>query len=274
MKTKHFRKILPLIIVLFLFSVLTITRIILITNPGIDDNNIRIWAMFYNVIALVGAFSGLYLSKLWGGYRSIIGRASLVFALGLLAQSFGQNVYNYLYFTQGFNIQPPYPGLGDVGFFGSVLFYIYGVILLAKASGVRVSLKSFSSQVIAFIIPLVLLASSYFIFLKDYTFDWSDKLKIFLDFGYPLGQAFYVSIAILTLLLSRNLLGGLMKKPILLFLLALIAQYFSDFTFLYQANQGTFVVGGLVDCMYFVSYFIMTISLIKLGSTFEQIRNS
>src|SRR6185503_7492659 len=118
--------------------------------------------------ALWGALWGLYLSKLWGGYKSVIGRASLIFALGLLAQAFGQNVYNYLYATQGFDIQPPYPGLGDVGFFGSVILYIYGAILLARAAGVSVSLKSFASKIQAIIIPLILLVGSYMLFLHGY----------------------------------------------------------------------------------------------------------
>lgn len=271
---KHLRKNPILVITLSLFIVLVIVRLFLINSPGVDNYNVRIWAMVYNIVAIIGALAGLYLSKLWGGYKSLIGRVSLIFALGLLAQSFGQNVYNYLYFTQGFNIQPPYPGLGDVGFFGSVLLYIYGVFILAKASGVQVSLSSFISKIKAVIIPLAILLLSYWIFLKDYVVDPSNPIKTFLDFGYPLGQAFYISVAILILLLSRKILGGVMKKPVMFFVIALIMQYFSDFIFLYQANHGTFVIGGLVDCMYLASYFSMTISLIQLASSFDRIRNS
>jgi len=271
---KHFRRNVALGITIFLFITLIAIRVFFIFNSGVDDYNIRIWAMCYNIVAIMGALSGLYLSTLWGGYKSVIGRISLAFALGLLAQAFGQNVYNYLYFTQGFDIQPPYPGLGDVGFFGSVLLYIYGAFGLAKASGVKVSLDSFISKIQAIVIPVALLSFSYWFFLKDYIIDSGNLMKTFLDFGYPLGQAFYVSIVILILLLSRKVLGGIMKNPVMFFLVALVFQYFSDFIFLYQVNQGTFVIGGLVDCMYFASYFIMTLSLIQLGSAFEKIKNS
>ena len=99
-------------------------------------------------------------------------------------------------------------------------------------------------------------------------------MKVFLDFGYPLGQAFYVSLAILTLILSRKVLGGIMKKPVILFLVALLMQYISDFSFLYEANRGTWIVGGFNDYIYLISYFLMTISLIYIASVFKQIKES
>ena len=115
---------------------------------------------------------------------------------------------------------------------------------------------------------------SYSFFLRDYQFDWSNKLKVFLDFGYPFGQAIYVSIAIMALILCKNVLGGIMKKPLTFMLLALVVQYFCDFMFLYQANAGTWYVGGVNDYMYFVSYFLMTISLIYIGGMFDHIKES
>ena len=89
-----------------------------------------------------------------------------------------------------------------------------------------------------------MLAVGYFLFLQGYEFDWSDPLKVFLDFGYPFGQAIYVSIAILTYLLSRGILGGIMKGKILFILFALCMQFLSDYTFLYQSSKGTWSVGG------------------------------
>jgi len=123
-------------------------------------------------------------------------------------------------------------------------------------------------------IPVVILIGSYLFFLKGYEFDWLNPVKIFLDFGYPLGQAIYVSIAILTLLLSRNLLGGVMKKPIFYLIFALIFQYLSDFFFLYQSNIGVWYVGNINDYLYFVSYSIMTMAIIYMGSTFTRIQQS
>ncbi len=109
----------------------------------------------------------------------------------------------------------------------------------------------------------MLLAYSYWVFLKGYEFDWSAPLKIFLEFGYPLGQAIYVSLAILTLFLTRGVLGGVMKNRVLFVLFALLMQYLADYTFLYQASQETWAAGGINDYMYLASYFIMALALLQ-----------
>jgi len=271
MKPKHFQKDKASIALFVLFIFLFGLRIYFFIYPGEENYNASVWGGIYQIIALFGALCGLYLSELWGGRKSLMGRVNLAFAWGLLAQSFGQSVYSYHFFQGGAVM---YPSVGDIGFFGSVIFYIYGVLLLAKASGVKVSLGSFISKIQAIFVPLALLTLSYWFFLRDYIIDWNSPIKTLLDFGYPLGQAFYVSIALLVLLLTRNVLGGAMKKPIVFFLAALVIQYFSDFTFLYQSNSGTYVAGGIVDFMYFLSYFAMAWSLIQLGATFEKIKNS
>src|SRR6185369_3281343 len=110
------------------------------------------------------------------------------------------------------------------------------------------------------------LIASYMIFLQGYEFDWSNPLRVFLDFGYPLGQAFYVSLAILVFILSKNFLGGLMRPKVLLILLAIAVQYIADYNFLYQAYNETWVNGGYGDYIYLISYFLMTFALINLGT--------
>ncbi|MEK7194132.1 MAG: hypothetical protein AAB660_00390 [Patescibacteria group bacterium] len=240
-------------------------------TQGTDDIR-QLWAASYQILAIFGAIAGFFISKFWGGYNSTVGRAILMFSVGLLFQSFGQSVYSYyIYFAQ---IDVPYPSIGDVGFFGSIFFYIYGAFLLSKASGMQISLKSFDKKMQAFFIPLVVLALSYLAFLRNYEFDLSNKLKIFLDFGYPLGQALYISIAILVFMLSYKYLGGLMKKPLSLLLFALAFQYFSDYSFLYQASRGSWLVGGINDLFYAISYFLMSIALIYIGVTFRKIQEA
>ncbi|MDQ3076305.1 MAG: hypothetical protein M3Q34_04230 [bacterium] len=233
----------------------------------------QLWGHSYWIMALYGAIVGVIISKKWGGYKSLLGKTTLVLSIGLFLQSFGQ-VYSsyYVYFN---NVEsPPYPGIGDIGFFGSVIFYIYGVILLSKLSGFSFSMKKVHNKISAFLISVIMLLASYFLFLKGYEFDWSNSLTIFLDFGYPLGQAFYVSIAILSLLVNRNVLGGILKKPIIFLICALIFQSLSDFIFLNQFINGTWYVGGINDFMYLISYFIMTISLVQIGKAFDKINNS
>ncbi len=267
---KIFHKNTLILISCLLFMFLVVSRVLLF---GSSSHPLLYWAMVYNILAIWGGMCGIYLSRLWGGFKSVLGRTSLIFGLGLLCQSFGQNVYNYFYLTQGLDITVPYPSIGDIGFFGSVLFYIYGVILLVKISGIKISFKSVVNKIQGVIIPLLILVISYCVFLSGYQFDWSNKLKVFLDFGYPFGQAVYVSIAFLTLLLARNVKQGLMRSTINFFLFALVIQYLCDFTFLYQANAGIFTAGGIVDFMYCCSYFVMSLSLIQLSVFFSKVNS-
>jgi len=244
---------------------------LLINNSDTESQGAQIWSATYQIIAWFGALSGLYFARIWGGWKSVIGRANLAFAIGLLLQSVGQCIFSF-YFYKG--IEAPYPSLADVGFFGSIPFYIYGAILLGRASGVRISFKSFSSKIQAFIIPAFALSLSYIILLKSYEFDWSSPLTVILDFGYPLGQAFYVSLALVVYLLSRNFLGGVMKKPILLFIFALATQYIADYVFLFQVSRDTYTGGHEVDYLYMIAYLIMSLAVVKFTQVFYKIKNS
>jgi hypothetical protein len=256
-------------LVVVLFFVLTGWWISLQLSGNAADNN---WfGIAYGSVALTGALVGLKISKRWGGLKSYIGRAIAMFSLGLFAQEFGQIAYWFYVFV--LKSEVPYPSVGDLGFFGSIPLYIYGVVLLAKASGTRVSLKSLGNKLQAFIIPLLLLVVSYRLFLRGYELDWSHPLTVFLDFGYPFGQAIYISIAILAFLFSRKLLGGLMRSKILLILFALLAQYISDFTFLYQTHNETWQANGINDYMYLVSYLIMALAIMNFGTLFNKLQS-
>ena len=226
----------------------------------------------YGLMAAWGGIQGLLVARKWGWSKSIMGRSILMFSFGLLAQEFGQIAYSAYSVVLKLE-EVPYPSLGDIGYFGSILFYIYGIYLLAQAAGVTVGLKSFKNKIQAIIIPSVLLLCSYTLFLHDYSFDWSIPLTILLDFGYPLGQAIYISLAILTFLLSRGILGGVMKIKVLYILLALVMQYLADYVFLYQASRGTWYPGNFNEFMYLVSYFLMTVSIIQLNTVLTRIKN-
>jgi hypothetical protein len=225
----------------------------------------------YAVMALLGGIWGIGIAGKWGGVKSVMGKAIIMFSLGLLSQVFGQLAYAYLSFYK--HIEVPYPSIGDVGYFGSIPLYIYATLLLAKASGARINLQSFTHKIRAVLIPLGMLTIAYFFFLQGYEFDWTNPIKIFLDFGYPMGQAVYISIALLTFLLSRNILGGIMRDKIFFILFALFIQFLSDYTFLYQSSRGTWSVGGVNDYMYLVAYFFMTLGLLQLKTVLEKLKN-
>ncbi len=233
----------------------------------------QLWGASYQILALYGGLVGLFIAQRWGGAKSLIGRIILAFSVGLLLQVFGQSYSSYYVFHYAVE-SPPYPAIGDIGFFGSVLAYIYGILLLAKAAGIKSKVKVAANKVWVFGIPILVLLGSYWYFLRGYEFDPSNYLLGFLDFGYPLGQAFYVSVAIVALIMSRSILGGIMKKPIWFLIFALIFQYLSDTFFLYQAHAGTWYVGNINDFLYCASYFIMGLAIISMGHAFNKIQES
>lgn len=243
-------------------------------QPSVEEGGttVEIFNNTYWVMALFGAVIGFWVSKKWGGVKAVLGRAIFMFALGLLAQVFGQVVYSYFFYVAGTEV--PYPSLGDAGFFGSVIFYIYGTLLLAKAAGVKLSLKNFVNKIQAVLIPAALLIFSYAIFLRQYEIDPTAPLTTFLDFGYPLGQAFYISIALITYLLSRKFLGGIMKNKIVFLLLALFIQYLADYSFLYQIIHETWVPGAINDFTYLFAYFVMAIALLRFKHAYDELEGA
>ena len=239
----------------------------LTTTPESLDN--QLFAASYGLLALFGGIIGISIAQKWGGFKSLFGRSIYMFSFGLLAQEFGQLMYSYyIYFS---NNEVPYPSWGDLGYFGSIILYILGVYFMGRV--VKANLGSFKNKIQAILIPILMLVVAYLLFLSDYEFDISAPLKIFLDFGYPFGQTLYVSLAILVYLLSKNLLGGIMKNKILFILFALVVQFLADYTFLYQASRGTWYAGGLNDFIYLTSYFMMTFGLIQLKTVINTLRS-
>lgn len=255
------------ILIFTLFTLWWVFLEFILKNP--ESTNNLLFSGTYGVMALLGGIVGMKSSFRWGGYKSVLGRSIFMFALGLLLQEFGQIAYSVYY---QFHIEVPYPSLGDVGYFLSIPCYIYGVILLARASGVRIHLNSFLQKIQALLIPLGMLILGYYFFLRGYEFDWTKPLVIFLDFGYPMGEAIYISLAIVTYLLSRNVLGGIMRSKILFILFALVVQFLADYLFLYQSHQGAFYPAGISDYLYLVSYLFMTLALIQLNSVAKTLK--
>lgn len=227
-----------------------------------QDKMYLVFSGTYSFMALYGAICGLHTSYNWGGFKTLMGKAIFIFSLGLISQVFGQLIYSY--YTNIQHIQVPYPSIGDIGYFGTIPLYIYGALLLAKSSGIKVNFKSFRKKIFALVIPLTILSLSYILFLQDYKFDFGNPVKIFLDFGYPLGESIYISIAIIIFIFSRNVLDGIMRSKALLILIALLFQFLADYIFLYNSSE--FYSGSYIDLIYLVSYFTMTVALLSLKS--------
>lgn len=214
----------------------------------------------YGGFSLWGAFWGFRTASLWGGRKSVMGKAILGLSIGLLLQGFGQ--YSFWFYNVFLGIDVPYPGVPDIGYFGTIPFYIYAAIQLLHASGAKFSLRLFRNQIHAIVVPLILLFISYALILKNYTFDLQSPLISFFDFGYPLGQLTFTAIAVLTYSLSIKMLGGIMRLPILLLVAAFFTQFLADYSFVYF--QDIFYPASFVDYIYLVAYFLMALGVIYL----------
>ncbi len=270
----QFRKNRAFKVIAILFALFSLWWISMFLRGLTEGPENDYFTLLYPILALLGGVVGWIYAKKWGGFKSTLGISLSMFSLGLLAQFLGQLLYNYYIFVLG--IDEPYPSVGDVSYFASVIFYIIGAVYLAKVSGIKFSFKSVRGKLQAILIPVIILLVSYTVLLKGYEPDFSNKALLFLDFGFPIGQAVFVSVALLALFLSKEILGGMMRKPIMLLIGALIVQYIADFAFSYMfsAHPDLMYVGDFLDYLYTVAYFLMAISLVSIGNMFYKVQES
>ena len=206
-----------------------------------------------------------------GGFRSYFGKAIIFLSIGLLLQEFGQLAYSYLNSIK--HVAVPYPSWPDIGFFGSIPAYILGAYFLAKGLNTGGIIKKAPWKLVfGILLSAIIIGISYWQFLKGYEANGTPGKVIFFDFGYPLGQAIYVSIAVTILVCVKGLLGGKMKKPVILLLGAFLVQYLAESNFLYQTIHETWGPAGYGDFIYMSSYFLMSLALIAICAPINALR--
>lgn len=255
-----------------IFTIFAVWWITIYFRGLTDSQENTYFTISYCILALYGGLAGWSFAKKWGGFRSTLGSSIAFLTLGLFTQFLGQVLYNsYIYFL---GVELPYPSIGDISFFASVIFYILGAIQLARVSGIKVSFKTITGQIQVILIPLAILFLTYWVMLSGYEPDWSDRVVTFLDFGFPIGQAIFVSIALLALFISKDILGGMMRRPVILLVIALIAQYIADFHFSWEVSRELWYAAGVNDLLFALSYFLMSIALLSIGNMFYKVKES
>jgi len=248
---------------LFVFGVLILFLILINFDVAGLESYRDLYGDFYGILAFLGGLIGLFVSRRWGHYHSLFGRAILFLSFGLLAQVFGQISYSYYFYVLG--VYVPYPSVGDIGYFGSIPLYIIGVYYLARVCGVKYGMSNINRILQSIIIPLLVLFFSYVFLLMGYSTEGVPFLTVLLDFAYPIGQVVYISMALLVFMLSRGILGGIMKKQVIVLLTALAVQYIADYSFLYRNNRDIWQSAGMSDFFYTVAYLLMTLAILEIG---------
>lgn len=216
----------------------------------------------YPILALIGGVNGLFISKVYGGWSSIMGRGMIFLSLALLGQVFGQFIWTY--YNIIVKVEVPYPSFADIGYFAVIPFNCLAMLSFTKATGAKFKFRTISSSVQIVLVPAIMVTIAYFLFLNGNKYDFTNPIKSFLDFGYPFGEAIYISLAILTYLLSKKLLGGIMRSKILFLIFAFIVQFVTDYTFLYMVSRNIYYNGGIADLMYATSFAIYSLALLNL----------
>lgn len=254
----------PFFVVTVFFIEFLVGWILLQILKPAGDSIYHYFGAVYGLVALIGGSYGIAVSKRWGGARSSLGRTIVYLSVGLLLAEFGQLVFSY--YNIVLHEAAPYPSIADIGFFGNVPFYIIAAMSLYSVVGLnRKSSNNALKYLAMVIVPPAILFSSYWIFLREYSTEGLSKLNVFLDFGYPIGQAAYISISLVILVSVTGALGGMMRPRVWMLLLAFIAQYVADFNFLYQSYHGTWSLAGYGDLLYLLAYYLMAVSLIYLS---------
>ena len=228
------------------------------------------YADTYGIMAGVGGLIGLVVATKYGFLKSYVGKAITFFSLGLISQFLGQLSYTILFYV--YDIENAYPAFGEVFFLATIPFYIFGLWFIGKASGVSVSLIGFKNRISAVLLPLAMIGASYSLFLRNYDSQDLPFNIVFLDYVYPIGQAIFFSLALLIFYLTNNILGGVMRSRVLFILFSLLFQYIADSLFIFETRAETWYPGGPSDLMFVISYFLMTMALIRFENIEDELR--
>ncbi len=223
-----------------------------------------LWTDIYSLIILLGVWFGFRQARKTG-LKTNLGKAISCFTLGLFLQSAGGVIYGF--YVNWLSVPIPYPSFADIGWFGSIIFYVLGAIFLVKTLGTHQILSTFSGK-LKLILPAIIAFSFYWLAVMQagYTFNWQEPLKTFLDIAYSVIGASYVTIGMLSFFITKHAHSIITRKQILLVLVALGTQFLSDTNFIYQTTKGTWIDGSYGDLLLLTSYFLMGTALIKLDS--------
>jgi len=255
------------------YFVVLLLWIFLQTSGRTGDNvdNLNYWYSFlFGLIPLIGGLIGMFKSHIWGGLKSVLGKAIFFFSLGLFLWGFGEAIWSYYNF---FMAEPaPYPSIADIGFAPSIFFWILGTWFLAQASGAMHAFKNSKvAKTLSVVISLTLAGVAYHMLINVarggvLVPEGETALKTVLDIAYPLGDFLALIFATVVFALSRKYLGGFYRPAIASILIGLAIMYFGDFSFSYTTTAGTFYNGNFGDLLLASGNFFMTFGVLGFAS--------
>ncbi len=226
------------------------------------------FGLVFGCIPLVGGALGLMNAKAWGGFGSVMGRATGLLSLGLLSWSLGSLIWAYYNFFGAIDI--PYPSWADVAYIVSWPLWTWGAIELSRATGARFSLRHRGGKLALLTIPVAVIAASYYLLVVvarggELVVADGGALKTFFDLAYPIGDVVILSFALVIFGLSLKYFGGRFKTSILILLGGFVLNYFADFAFSWTTLNGTFYVASWVDGLFMCAMTALAMGVVGLN---------
>ena len=245
--------------------------VIVIFWAGLYFTNIRagslnyFYSFLFGLIPLVGGFVSMVNSKVWGRFKSAIGKAVFFVGLGLFLWGMGEMVWSYYNFF--LNVAAPYPSLADFGFAPSIFFYGLGAVFLSKATGAKYGWRNKHAKLITGATIVALLGISYYVLVsvaRGGVLTSSDgvNLKTVLDVAYPFGDFLSLTLAVVISGLSFKYFGGHYLFNIVSFLLGLSVMFFADSIFSYTTTMGTYYNADFGDLLLATGMFLLTFGIL------------
>jgi hypothetical protein len=208
----------------------------------------------FGISSLLGGTIGIIKSRKWGMLKSDVGRALFFISTGTIAWGVGQMFWSILYNIL-YKVEVPYPSLADVGYIAAIPLWAIGIFYLSYATGLKFSLRNILAKVYLIIVPLILVAFSYYLLIlvarEGQVTDFNGGFgKVFFDLAYPTGDLVILTLSVLIYSLSIKILGGRFKYPIIIIIIGFIFEYLADFSFSYTTTYNTYYDGHWVDILF------------------------
>ncbi|HEY1835534.1 MAG TPA: hypothetical protein VGG13_01810 [Candidatus Saccharimonadales bacterium] len=258
-------------IILVLVYAVSTTYWYILTLHGLKTSSANYWyQVFLAIIPLLGALFGFVNSAHWGGLKSQLGRAIFFLSAGLAAWGLGQCYWSYATIRQISQI--PYPSWADVGYVTALPFWIAGMLALTSAAGARFSFKkhttSLGKLLASILAALVVVGGSALVIVGasgGIDLHHGSISKHLVDLAYPTGDVIIITIAVVSLTLLRNYLGGRYKAAIMIIIVGFILMYVTDSSFAYVINNNTYFNGHLVDFLFSTVMAILSWGIVHLA---------
>lgn len=227
--------------------------------------------LVYGLASLIGAVNGFFVVRRWGGFKSHIGKTIFFLSIGLFSEWIANVIWGY--YNIALRTEIPYPSEADIFFLAIIPIYAVAMYYLALAAGAKMSLRSYKGKIVAIAVPLVALTAAFWLFVRE-GLDFSNPVKFIFDVGYPLGEAITASVALLAYYLTREKLGGVLKKLIIVTIGAYTMQFIADYGFLITVINETYYNANWVDMMYALAVTSMPIAIVYYDIQLERLNKT